>query len=65
MAKLEDLTPMPFGKHKDTPLQDVPASYLFWYWTKTDKFHEDLNSYIRENMDALTKEYPDGIWKED
>lgn len=24
---------MPFGVHKDKPIQDVPASYLHWLWT--------------------------------
>jgi hypothetical protein len=24
------MTAMPFGKHKDVPMDDVPASYLAW-----------------------------------
>lgn len=27
---LTDTDPMPFGKFKGTPMQDVPASYLSW-----------------------------------
>ncbi len=26
----EDTSLMPFGKYKDQPLQDIPASYLRW-----------------------------------
>lgn len=33
-----DLDRMPFGKHKDEPLQDVPAHYLQWLWN--DGLHE-------------------------
>ena len=29
---LTDTDPMPFGKHKGEPMQDVPASYLRWLW---------------------------------
>jgi uncharacterized protein (DUF3820 family) len=29
-ASLTDLDPMPFGKHKGTIMQEVPASYLAW-----------------------------------
>lgn len=54
---------MPFGKHKGTPMQDVPASYLFWLWTNGKEAEKSpVADYIRENLDALKKEYPDGIW---
>lgn len=29
---LNDTDPMPFGKHKGEPMQDVPARYLQWLW---------------------------------
>lgn len=32
-GKLTDTDPMPFGKYKGTPMQDVPASYLHWLWS--------------------------------
>jgi uncharacterized protein (DUF3820 family) len=63
--KLNDLSPMPFGKHKGVPMQDVPASYLFWLWSN-GKEHDKLcpvAEYIRSNLDALEMEYPDGVWK--
>ena len=62
--QLEDLSPMPFGKHKGQPMQEVPASYLHWLFTNGKK--EDKNcpvaDYIRRNLDALKKEHHDGIW---
>lgn len=62
---LNDLSPMPFGKYKGTPMQDVPASYLCWLWNNTDvgknKF-DALHKYIEHSMSALKLEFPDGIW---
>jgi len=65
MKQLTDTDLMPFGKHKGIPLQDVPASYLFWLWTeagkKSDK-QDPIADYIRRNLDSLKMDYPDGIW---
>jgi hypothetical protein len=61
---LEDLSPMPFGVHKNMPMQDVPAGYLHYLWTSGLK-HQQFSPvaiYIRKNLAALKKEYPDGIW---
>ena len=64
MKELDDLSPMPFGKHKGTPMQDVPASYFHYLWT--NGMREDKTSpvadYIRRNLHALKQEYKDGIW---
>ena len=68
MKLLTDLDQMPFGKHKGTLMQDVPAAYLFWLWTnERDPLHrkvkvDQVADYIWRNMDALKKEHPDGIW---
>lgn len=61
---MEDLDPIPFGRYKGTPMQDVPASYLFWLWTNglKDDRSSPVADYIRRNLTALKKEYPDGIW---
>ena len=69
MQHLTDTDPMPFGKHRGTPMQDVPATYLHWLWTnerdpmrakaKTDP----VADYIERNITALAKEHPDGIWQ--
>lgn len=64
MPQLNDLSPMPFGKHKGQPMQDVPANYLHWLWTnglKEDK-QSPVSAYIRRNLSALKQEFADGIW---
>ena len=58
---LDDLSPMPFGKHKGTPMQDVPASYLHWLWCEGCN-NPQLKSYIERNLSSLKKEAPDKIW---
>lgn len=65
MNALDDLSPMPFGKHRGMPMQDVPASYLHWLWTsgKKDDKQCAVADYIRRNLSALQQEYPDGIWE--
>jgi uncharacterized protein (DUF3820 family) len=60
---LTDLDPMPFGqKWKGWPMDEVPASYLHWYWSETDRPNSELNEYIENNLEALKQEYKDGIW---
>ena len=64
MQQLDDLSPMPWGKHKGQPMQDISASYLHWLWQegkKNDKLCP-VADYIRRNLSALKKEHPDGIW---
>lgn len=63
---LDDTDPMPFGKHKGEPMSDVPASYLHWLWTnglKQKAKTDPVANYIERNLDALKKEYPDGLWR--
>ena len=61
---LTDTDPMPFGKYKGTPMQDVPASYLHWLWTneKKDDKQCPVADYIRRNLNALKIEHRDGLW---
>ena len=64
MNTLDDTSPMPFGKYRGTPMQDVPADYLHWLWQngmKNDKL-SPVADYIRRNLSALKQEHPDGIW---
>jgi len=63
-AELEDTDPMPFGKHKGQPMQDVPARYLHWLWTNGKEQDKQCRvaDYIRRNLSALQQEYTDGIW---
>lgn len=64
MKQLNDTDPMPFGKHKGEPMQDVPASYFHYLWhngLREDK-QSNVASYIRRNLSALKQDHPDGFW---
>jgi len=63
--QLLDTDLMPFGIHKGTPMQDVPASYFHWLWINgmRNDTRSDVADYIRRNLTALQKEHPDGIWE--
>jgi len=52
---MTDESPMPFGKYKGEPLEDVPGSYLLWLHSQ-GLDEGPLKDYIEENMDALDKE---------
>ena len=62
---LTDQDPMPFGKYKGEKMEDVPAGYLHWLWVnfKGKDRYCAVGRYIKDNMAALAKEYPDGIWE--
>jgi uncharacterized protein (DUF3820 family) len=62
MNVLDDLSPMPFGKHRGEPMQDVPAQYLHWLWTNGLDRKSEVADYIRRNMSSLKQEYHDGVW---
>lgn len=64
MKELQDTDPMPFGKHKGEPMQDVPAHYLHWLWTNGKQADKQcpVADYIRRNLNALKQENPDAIW---
>lgn len=50
-------TPMPFGKHKGTPLGDIPASYLIWLFDEGGPTNRpDIREYIEEREDELRAE---------
>lgn len=59
-----DLSPMPFGMHRGKEMQEVPASYFHYLWTtgKSEDKTCPVAAYIRRNLDALKKEFTDGIW---
>lgn len=46
---------MPFGKHKDKKLKDVPADYLVNYIYNIKGLEHGLRNYIDDNMSELTK----------
>jgi uncharacterized protein (DUF3820 family) len=47
---------MPFGKHKDKRMIDVPAFYLLYIYDNNMVSDERVRRYIIENLDALKKE---------
>ena len=58
---LTDNSPMPFGKHKDTEMANVPAKYLLFLYDqnigkKTWGGLSDVMVYVNDNMDALKQE---------
>ena len=57
MTKLSDTDPFPFGTHRNTPMQDVPASYLDWisaqYWIKA---WPQVVEYITRNRKVIDAE---------
>ena len=63
--QLIDDSPMPFGKYKGKPMQDVPADYFHWLWTNKKPSDNDkpVFKYIKANLNALKMEYTDGIWE--
>jgi len=65
MKQLTDLDKMPFGKHRDVPMQDVPPGYLHFLWSNGLKHEVKTNAvadYISRNLTALKQDHPDGIW---
>jgi len=58
----KDTDLMPFGKYNGKQLKYVPANYLHWLWTKRPLTNVRLENYIFNSIEALRKEYQDGIW---
>lgn len=54
MQQLTDDSPFPFGRHKDKPMRDVPASYLDWLrgqsWLQQ---WPDVGEYIDRNEKVI------------
>ena len=53
-----DTDPMPFGKHKGVPLQDVPPSYLEWMWNElqANGYHKaSVGPVLPEKIDPKIK----------
>lgn len=53
--KLNDNSPMPWGKHKGTKMANVPAHYLIWAYEQ-NKCCQKVRQYVRENWDELKSE---------
>jgi len=46
------ITQMPFGKHRGTPLQKVPRSYLMWL-SKSGALDKENNLELKETLEKL------------
>ena len=53
---LTDQSLMPFGKHKDKKMANVPAEYLLYIFENFDNLHDNMIEYIKENYEGLTEE---------
>jgi len=65
MTILTDDSPMPFGKHQDKLMSEVPPKYLFWLWTnglESAIETSDVANYISRHLPRLKKKLPDAIW---
>ena len=40
------ISKMPFGKHRGTPLKDLPSNYIDWLLTKADNIDADLRTAL-------------------
>lgn len=58
--KLNDQSPMPYGKFKGDKMEKVPASYLLWL-RDNEKASRDVLDYINENETVLFSESKDYI----
>lgn len=50
---LKDDDMMPFGKHSDKQMIDVPASYLLYLWDDGQMAYGNVRDYIEENLELL------------
>jgi uncharacterized protein (DUF3820 family)/uncharacterized coiled-coil protein SlyX len=46
-------SPFPWGKHKGTPIKDVPNDYLTWAVHKADRMDENLRSLCEQILGLL------------
>ena len=67
MQPLGDDDRMPFGKHKGERMEDIPVAYLHYLWTSGLRNDSGMpvHEYIKERLDELKKEYPEGMWDEE
>jgi hypothetical protein len=56
-----DTSLMPWGEHKGTAMQDVPASYLLWLFKQPwIKDWPEIHAYLVANQDVLLAEDNEG-----
>jgi hypothetical protein len=67
--RLEDESPMPYGKHKGKTMMEVPPEYLLYIWDVDDglwldgpylgKSAKQVRAYIERSFEILETECPD------
>lgn len=56
-------TKMPFGKHKGQDLDDVPASYLLWFYEQDWAMqYPEVLKYVKKNIQAIKE---DALYQEE
>lgn len=55
MNELNDKSPMPQGKFKGQPMENVPYWHLLWLENQP-YYRKDVKQYIEENRDVLELE---------
>ena len=51
---LTNYSKMPFGKHKGTPMIEIPPNYLLYLYSGDFPIHEgDVRTYIESNLELL------------
>lgn len=61
--KLEDSSPMPFGKFQGKPMEDVPSKYLLWLWDNGvwQDVGKPIHEYIKNAWSALINDCKDYV----
>lgn len=65
-TSLTDSDPITFGKHKGTPLGEIPSSYLLWLWDNAEFYQskqatparQRLHHYIKSGLNDLMRDCP-------
>lgn len=52
---MNDATPMPYGIHAGTPMEEVPADYLLWQYERGN-CKQAVKEYTEDNIEALRLE---------
>jgi uncharacterized protein (DUF3820 family) len=53
---LKDNDLMPFDKHKDTKMIDVPAKYLLYIYENDMCSNDRVKQYIEDNLDVIKQQ---------
>ena len=65
--ELNDRSPMPFGKYKGKPMEEVPDGYLLWLLEQEwlEEKYPSVNQYIKDVQKYLDNDNSRPSWGED